>query len=1030
MKCQNCNSELVKYIESIDSYICFNCDAEFKVSEKIDSNQVNHSKRSIFISYGHDKYENIAFRLKDHLVERGHKVWIDKELKVGDDWEIKIENALNELIENKSQGCMVLLMSPHSVRRPDGFCLNELAVAVSNNLKTYPIKVAEVTPPLSIARIQWIDMIDCAKMSLNNSFSFCEKQIKALTNAVEKDKIDSSSTLSKLLYHLKPIHFSLEIEKYTKNFIGREWLLNDVKEWINNPNSSRVFWITGGPGVGKTAISIWLSHCKVKEIYSWHLCQHSNSITSDPKRAVLSLAYFLATHLSDYRDYLASIDLEDICNNRSVSTIFHNVLIAPLREIRQREEPVVVLLDALDEATHENGTNELAKFIGLNFSQLPSWLKLIVTSRPVNEVTKWFKSLDPYYINANVQNNNEDIYKYVKKRLKGYRDSEIIKITDVVIEKSEGVFLYAEFVCDSIIKKKLKIDEIKQIPVGLENVYESYFIRRFPDLNLFKTKIAPLLKVVVASFIPIKTDTLKKLFESNYNWDEEDWNFISKELGALFSFRDDTILPFHKSIVDWLTNDNQSDYYIGRISGHKIISEWGEKLFNNLTKTDLPKYLREYLPLHFIKTKKNDLVSKLLTHDVFLELRHESFGFDSSIQMLFKDLKELFSYSKEHCNEIINSSLFTNLLSEYRRYFMDNGFFFDLDEMEYEKLLQEVKINEKSIKEQTAILYYFYSKEKFRKVIEIVKELSINFEKDYSFESCQISEVLGLSLRKIGEFSQAESAFVNTINIAKQLNDKYQESIGYMNVAKINYHEVNFKRAYLNNRLGISSLEKTLENQKALNSKLYTSTKLFLAEYNRLFAETCIWNEDVKKAKVLLSLSKEIYDEIVFRDRYYVRFLYTSAQLKIYENLLDEAKLLLNQAKNYSRNNYDKGTISFLMGQLDFFMFIENQNLNCLKSSYEELKFAENIFTLIEARVELLEVKIFNSVLELYTNKSGKQKKEIGNFTANYVWGKYVFNFFIKKLIKTIGDERSFNLRKWRVDTNQDKTNLFICLQD
>ena len=49
------------------------------------------SKHDIFISYS-KKDSEFAIKLADDLIGEGHKVWIDRSLQVGEDWEQTIEN--------------------------------------------------------------------------------------------------------------------------------------------------------------------------------------------------------------------------------------------------------------------------------------------------------------------------------------------------------------------------------------------------------------------------------------------------------------------------------------------------------------------------------------------------------------------------------------------------------------------------------------------------------------------------------------------------------------------------------------------------------------------------------------------------------------------------------------------------------------------------------------------------------------------------------------------------------------------------
>src|SRR5262245_33757473 len=115
-----------------------------------------------------------ALCIKKDLEARGHRVWFDLErLKPGQDWELYIEEGLSQCEK------VVLLMTPHSVRRrnpadavsQDGFCLNEIAKALERNRVIIPVLLADLPcgPPLSICRIQYLDMRDAIPVIGNRS---------------------------------------------------------------------------------------------------------------------------------------------------------------------------------------------------------------------------------------------------------------------------------------------------------------------------------------------------------------------------------------------------------------------------------------------------------------------------------------------------------------------------------------------------------------------------------------------------------------------------------------------------------------------------------------------------------------------------------------------------------------------------------------------------------------------------------------------------------------------------------------------
>jgi hypothetical protein len=93
---------------------------------------------------------------------RGHVVWLDIErLSAGIDWEEGIAGGLSWVRDAGQDGRVLLVMTPHALRRPDGYCLNEVARAASLRLSIFPVLVAESVPPPSIAMLPFFEMRDC-----------------------------------------------------------------------------------------------------------------------------------------------------------------------------------------------------------------------------------------------------------------------------------------------------------------------------------------------------------------------------------------------------------------------------------------------------------------------------------------------------------------------------------------------------------------------------------------------------------------------------------------------------------------------------------------------------------------------------------------------------------------------------------------------------------------------------------------------------------------------------------------------------
>src|SRR6266849_5821081 len=186
----------------------------------------------IFLSYGHDAYASLAVRIKSNLEQLGHEVWFDLErLKPGGDWERYIEEGFEFASKDVESGRFLLLLTPHSVRRPNGYCLNELARACSRQLAVIPLMLSTAEPPLSICRIQWLDFRDCAPAG-QHEVKYAE-QFKKLLDAIEHNRLDFEGLQARLQSVLPPIDYD-EAYDHLPRFTGRKWVMTEVESWLDS----------------------------------------------------------------------------------------------------------------------------------------------------------------------------------------------------------------------------------------------------------------------------------------------------------------------------------------------------------------------------------------------------------------------------------------------------------------------------------------------------------------------------------------------------------------------------------------------------------------------------------------------------------------------------------------------------------------------------------------------------------------------------------------------------------------------------
>ncbi|KAG9079915.1 hypothetical protein FRC06_007322, partial [Ceratobasidium sp. 370] len=168
-------------------------------------------------------------------------------------------------------------------------------------------------------------------------------------------------------------------------------ILDDIHNWaIAATGSTQLYWLYGPAGCGKSAISTSVSESldNAGALGGSFFCKRDNEHLRKPENVISDIAASLAHKYPEYGAKLVqALRRDPKLADSPMKTRFAGLIVAPLQSIGQCEtfKTSAVVVDAIDESGTADGRTELVRCL-LQLSQLASWLKVLVTSRPNEEI--------------------------------------------------------------------------------------------------------------------------------------------------------------------------------------------------------------------------------------------------------------------------------------------------------------------------------------------------------------------------------------------------------------------------------------------------------------------------------------------------------------------------------------------------------------------------------------------------------------------------------------------------------------------
>ncbi|KAF4609693.1 hypothetical protein D9613_011929 [Agrocybe pediades] len=369
----------------------------------------------------------------------------------------------------------------------------------------------------------------------------------------------------------------------------REQILDDLRTWVKDPDGSKVFWMNGMAGTGKTTILYsfceWLEDDK--RLVGNFFCSRASASCGDLNNITRSIAYQLAHYSPAFRSELCKIHEEKQNPHAlNVGEQFKWVVAMPLEKSKDAiPDGAIIVIDALDECSDISATALFLKVLMTYATCLP--IKFLVASRPEPVILKNMQA--PNFLPSMLRLHDveqsfveADIRLYLQEALYTMLPRPSSENIDQLARRSGKLFIYAATVAryvnpeDGEVNSKARLDTILGISPSsaslqeqeLDRLYRSILSSAFDKTRLEERElniVSLVLWTVICAIEPMTTSMMSTILAIP----QEDVASSLSRLQSVLHVQEGPsglVSILHASFPDFLLNEARSrDFYCNAI---------------------------------------------------------------------------------------------------------------------------------------------------------------------------------------------------------------------------------------------------------------------------------------------------------------------------------------------------------------------------------------------------------------------------------------------------------------------------------
>lgn len=378
-----------------------------------------------------------------------------------------------------------------------------------------------------------------------------------------------------------PRHDKKRIEDTNSGLLedSYRWILknSDFQRWRND-EQSRLLWIKGGPGKGKTMllcgiIDEFKKSMAKTDLLSYFFCQATDSRINSATAVLRGLLFLLinqqpslVSHVQKNHDHAGKALFEDANAWVTLSEMFIHILQDPSLN------STYLIIDALDECVSD--LPKLLDFIVQKSCMSPR-VKWIVSGRNRPDIEERLERVGPKVmlsLELNAESVSTAVSVFIQDRVRQLAENKNYdgKMRDTVLDHlslhANDTFLWVALACQNLenTPRRKTLAKLKMFPPGLSSFYERMMqqICNLDDID--DTDICKrVLGLIAIVYRPITLEELTSLFKMHEDIAEtlESLIEIIDLCGSFLTIRQGTIYFVHQSAKDFLVTKSFNDIF-------------------------------------------------------------------------------------------------------------------------------------------------------------------------------------------------------------------------------------------------------------------------------------------------------------------------------------------------------------------------------------------------------------------------------------------------------------------------------------